>query len=453
MKYPTEICAGARIATLDPDGPGARAGLRVGDVIATADGSLLRDVIDWMWAADSDRVRLTLEPTGERAGREVTVHRALDESWGITFASVVFDGVRECDNACSFCFVAQLPLGMRPSLYVRDDDFRLSFLAGNFVTLTNLVDTDLARIAQQRLSPLYVSLHSVDPDVRRSLLCPVADDALRRFDQLVASGIEMHVQLVLVRGVNDGAVLERTLEWLALREGVLSVGVVPVGVTRYQAQDLGTFSRPQHALAVLDTIGPWRARMFEERGVRWVHAADEFHLLAAAPLPPAADYDGFPQFENGIGMVRAFVDELADEVAASKAPPGRARASAVLVTGELFAPVLRSCATSLDGLGADARILAVPNRLLGGNVGVAGLLAGGDIAAEIARDAEEAPAGSAPTSYLVPAAATNQDGLFIDDLRVEDVAHRSGADVRLVSSDAAGLAAALVSLTSHTTGG
>ncbi len=459
MTYPTEATAGARISAVEPHGAAARCGLRAGETIATADGQSVRDVIDWMWIADSDSVRLVLEPAAGRDAREVTLRRSLGEGWGLTFDGVVFDGVRQCDNACAFCFVAQLPPGMRPSLRVRDDDFRLSFLAGNFITLTNLSDADMDRIVEQRLSPLYVSLHAVDPDVRRALLCPTIDDeALARFDELAAAGIETHVQVVLVRGLNDGPVLERTLGWLARREGVLSVGLVPVGVTRYQRRRLSTFASAGDARAVLDQIAPWRTRMFDERGEHWVHAADEFHLLAGGELPAAADYDGFPQFENGIGMVRAFIDELAEEVAGgpeagqTSRPGGRA-VNVVLVSGEFFAPVLGRLTSSLDVFGVTVRVLCVANALLGGNVGVAGLLAGTDIASAIARDRAALPRGSAPATYLVPDLATNDEGLFMDDLRLQDVVEQAGADVRLVSSDAAGLAAALVSLTSHTTGG
>jgi NifB/MoaA-like Fe-S oxidoreductase len=239
---------------------------------------------------------------------------------------------------------------------------------------------------------------------------------------------------------------------------VLSVGLVPVGVTRYQRRRLSTFESAGDARAVLDQIAPWRTRMFDERGEHWVHAADELHLLAGGDMPSAADYDDFPQFENGIGMVRAFVDELAEEVAVGPGP-GRSSgrgghgADVVLVSGEFFAPVLGGLAPSLMGFGVTGRVLCVANTLLGGNVGVAGLLAGADIARAIARDRAALPSGGVPVTYLVPDVATNDEGLFIDDLRLRGVVEQAGADVRLVSSDAAGLAAALVSLTSHTTGG
>jgi putative radical SAM enzyme (TIGR03279 family) len=339
---------------------------------------------------------------------------------------------------------------LRPSLYVRDDDFRLSFLAGNFVTLTNLGDEDVARIVEQRLSPLYVSLHAVDADVRHRMMCPTAEDrALEFADTLLDANIALHVQIVLVPGVNDGPVLEHSLEWLAEREGVRSVGVVPVGVTRYQKRIAAGYDRTDTAAAVLGQLGPWRERMRSERGVSWAYAADEFYLAAGAELPPWEEYDGFPQFENGIGMVRAFVDEAQEQLdVLAPAPPalpvGASRVA--LVTGEFFAPVLARLTPAVARTGCITVVLPVANDLLGGNVGVAGLLCGSDIARAIVARRADADV------FLVPDVAVNDDGLLLDDLTVADVATQSGADVRLVSCDAAGLVSALIELSTAKSG-
>lgn len=450
MPYPTEAPLagpGGRVVAVQAHGPAERAGLRANDIVVAVDGQPVRDIIDWMWGTDGDSVTVTVRtPDGDE--RQTVLRRAWDEPWGIEFSGVVFDGIRECDNACAFCFVAQLPDGMRPSLHVRDDDFRLSFLAGNFVTLTNLTDTDVGRIIGQRLSPMHVSLHAVDEDVRRRLMCPGSDDrALEFLDRLERAGIELHVQIVLVPGINDGEVLERSLEWLALREGVQSVGIVPVGVTRYQHRISRTFDDPAAAAAVLEQIQPWRERMRAERGMLWVHAADELHLTAGTALPEWDDYDGFPQFENGIGMVRAFIDEAAEAVAGLAPHSDRCVHApfVTLVTGAFFAPVLRSLVPELTRAGCSLEVLAVANDLLGGDVGVAGLLGGGDIARAVAT--------CAPTGVvLVPDVAVNDDGLFLDDLTLPDVANAAGADVRLVSCDAAGLVSALQELSTAKSG-
>lgn len=449
MTYPAEVgpaTPGGLVEFVVTGSPAADAGIEIGDMVVAAEGEPVRDILDWLWHADAAVVRLSVL-SSEGEAREVEMRREMDEPWGLTFAGVVFDGVRECENACAFCFVSQLPEGLRPSLYVRDDDFRLSFLTGNFITLTNLSDDDVARILGQRLSPLHVSLHSVDEDVRRRLMCVTVEDlALQRIDELLAGGIDLHTQIVLVPGVNDGPVLQRTLAWAAERPGVLSVGIVPVGYTAHQTRITASYGRREDAHALLAAVLPWQARMRDERGVGWVYAADEFYLAAGAHIPAWDAYDDFPQYENGIGMTRAFVDELAELTDDAVLAP-EVRAKATLVTGELFAPVLAGLAPSLAAFGADARVLRVANALFGGNVSVAGLLSGADIAAAL-----EADEGGADGPYLVPDCAVNDHGAFLDDVTLDRLRDLTRKDVRLVSSDAAGLAAALSEIVSETSG-
>jgi putative radical SAM enzyme (TIGR03279 family) len=429
-----QASTGGVVAAVEPHGPAGRAGIRVGDVVRSVDGIPVRDVIDWQWATTEERFEVGLADV--LADRPVIVARAWNEPLGLEFASPVFDRVRECDNACAFCFVSQLPDGLRPSLYVRDDDFRLSFLAGTFITLTNVSDDDVARILEQRLSPLYVSLHTVDPEIRRSLVCVTSEDvALERFDQLVAGGIEIHVQIVLVPGVNDGEVLERTLAWLALRAQVASVGVVPLGFTAHQRRFASSYGDAAAAAGVLDALEPWRVRMAEERGERWVHAADELYLAAGRDVPSAEDYDGFPQYENGIGLVRAFADEWAE----ATADEPRLNAECTLVTGELFAPALERLLAPVRESASACAVLAVPNRFFGGNVSVTGLLAGVDIG-----DAVRAASTAGP--FLVPDVVFNEDGLTLDGVSAGELSALTGKDVRVVPYDAAGLADALSAL-------
>jgi putative radical SAM enzyme (TIGR03279 family) len=432
---PEATRAGGAVDAVAP-GAAARAGLRAGDVVTAVDGRPLTDVIDWWW--HTDEPEFVLSVLREGAEHALHVHRTPGEALGVTFTDVVFNGVRECENACAFCFVSGLPAGLRPSLYVRDDDYRLSFLSGNFVTLTNLDEADVARIVAQRLSPLHVSVHAADPEVRARLICPTSDDhALHTLDELLAGGIEAHVQIVLVPGVNDGDVLETTLAYLAERAGILSVGCVPMGFTAHQRRWTASYDSAG-ARAVLGGLECWQVRMRAERGVGWVYAADEFYLLADGPLPPITAYDDFPQFENGIGMATAFVDEFADAVAG--APLARFEDAIVLVTGELFAPVLSGVLDGHDLMDSESRpgvrVLPVANALFGGNVSVTGLLGGADIAAAVVGD-------GAACTYLVPDVVVNSDGLLIDDVPAAQLSARTGADVRVVGSDAGSLVAAL----------
>ena len=427
---------GGVIAALEPEGPGARAGLCVGDIIVSADGQLLRDVIDWQWAADGAQVELALLRS-EGPEHHVTMTRQSGETWGIAFTETVFDGVRTCRNRCAFCFMTQLPKGLRRALYLRDDDYRLSFLQGNFVTLTNLSDGDVTRIAEQRLSPLYVSLHAVDPETRAQLVCAHEDRALERFDELLGHDIDLHVQIVLVPGINDGPVLQESLTWLAEREGVLSVGIVPLGFTAHQQRFASSYGSDAEALEVIAAVAPWQEAMRARDSRTWVYLADEFYLNAHLDTPRAEDYDDSPQYENGIGMVRDFVDAIRAQREELKAllaglPPGL---SVTIGTGELFAPVLTRELAAIDPV-ERVTVLGVHNNFFGGNVGVAGLLTTSDLRRSLALS----PANGL---VLLPDCIANANGLLLDDVSVADLGTALGREVRLLSCDAGGLLSGL----------
>jgi putative radical SAM enzyme (TIGR03279 family) len=426
------------VASVDSGSPAEAAHLSPRDVVLAVDGHSLRDVLDWQWFTDGLSHELDLRDEHGDARRTLLTRDRFDIAWGVSFRDQLFDGVRTCRNRCAFCFMTQLPKGLRAPLYLRDDDYRLSFMQGNFVTLTNLEDADVDRIASQRLTPLYVSLHAVDPDVRERLVCARDDRALQRFDELLDADIELHVQIVLVPGVNDGAQLESTLTWLAEREGVLSVGIVPLGFTSHQDAFACSFNDPAAAAEVIRQVEPWHEAMRKRDGCGWVYLADEFYLNAEHALPPAEHYDGYPQYENGIGLVRSFLDEartLRPAIAAALQRIGRSRPPLTLVTGTLFGPTL-GIEVSADAVDSPVRVLPVTNRLFGGNVSVAGLIAGRDLAAAVTDD-------GAQGIYLVPDIILNSDGLTLDDLSFAEVATLCGAELRLVSSDAAGLLAGL----------
>jgi NifB/MoaA-like Fe-S oxidoreductase len=282
--------------------------------------------------------------------------------------------------------------------------------------------------------------------VRGRLVCATVEDrALERTDQLLAGGIVLHVQIVLVPGVNDGSVLERTLAWLAARPLIESVGVVPVGFTAHQRRHEEGFATSDAAGRVLDALEPWRERMLAERGRRWVHAADELYVAAGSDLPPSQDYDGFPQYENGIGLARAFRDAWIPGSAVAIAAPVAPAGPVTLLTGELFAPTLRELLATAPLPRTECRVLAVPNRFFGGNVSVAGLLTASDIASTVATDGGRG-------IYLVPDVVLNSDGVTLDDVSEGALAALCGADLRVVSSDAAEFLAASDGLSGEHTG-
>lgn len=434
---------GGVVADVESGGAAQRAGLSAGDVVLAADGEALRDVIDWRWLADGAVVVVSVR-AADGTVRDVELVREPGETWGFTFTEPVFDGIRTCRNRCTFCFVAQLPPGMRASLRVRDDDYRLSFLHGNFITLTNLSDDDIERIVEQHLSPLYVSIHSSDPAIRKALIGAAPKDrALEHFDRLADAGIETHVQIVLVPGVNDGEALDSTLEWLEARRGVVSVGIVPLGYTRYQERFASSFDA-KLAEQVIARVEPRREAHRSQTGRSWVHLADELYLKSGRETPPADTYDGFPQHENGIGIVRSFLDDISrrkDELSAAVAAlaPGT---SVRVVVGESAAPVLERALHEIaapSGSPDDVGVLAVRNIFFGGNVSVTGLLTAHDLVPAIASGPQE-------STYLVPDIVSNSDGLLLDDVRAADLASMTRRDVRLLSCDADGLLGVLRTL-------
>lgn len=433
---------GGVVASIEPGSPAHRARVQVGDVIVSADGNPLSDVIDWQWFADGPRVTLGVRSADSEGIREVTLERAWGDSWGIGFADVLFDGIRRCANDCVFCFMGMLPDNLRDPLYVKDDDFRLSFLQGNFVTLTNVSERDVGRIIEQGLEPLHVSVHAWDDQVREELIGRAAPRGKKNLIALLEAGSSVHAQIVLVPGVNDGTVLEETLDALLRYDGVLSIGIVPLGYTRFQDRFTASFSTPGSARAVIDQVERIAREAFHIDGAYRVHLGDEFYLAAEVPLPPEERYQGFPQYEDGIGMVRSFIDEMALRTgelgALAAAIPSGIWEGVRFITGEGFAPTLTR---ELASFGVPASsILSVENRFFGGNVNVTGLLTGEDIAAAIEGD---------PTisRVFVPGIVLNADGLLLDGRTPADLQGEGAESVTVVSFDVDGIIDAFSSLT------
>ena len=432
--------SGGRIAGVLPGSIGDEIGLEPGDLLMAINGLTLRDVIDYRYyGADEELVLEVVREVGPDAGRHVLeVERDYDEDLGLEFTEPVFDGMRHCDNGCPFCFVRQMPRGLRRSLYVRDDDYRYSFLQGSFVTLTNLTEEDWGRIGIQHLSPLYVSIHATDPAVRRAVLGnPTAPDIVAQLRRLGSMAITVHGQVVVWPGMNDGDTLERTIDDVAgLWPIVRTLAVVPVGLTRYHHCDVRLMT-PDEAREVLGRV----ARRREGLGARvegtWLYPSDELFLLAGREVPPASFYDSDAPRENGGGLVRERVD--GGRPARRRARPGsRGGRRATLACGEAIAPTLAELTADLGArTGVDLQVVAVPNRLFGETVTVSGLLAGADVVDALAgRDLGE--------RVFVPRAMFEAEGrLTLDEMTPQEMERRLGLPVSPVSRVSDVLAALL----------
>lgn len=424
-----DSCGPAHVARVEPGSPGWDSGVRPGDRIQRIDGEPMRDLIDYyILLADDEPHALEVERLGKTI--ELTLDTARAEP-GIDMESPVFDHMHTCDNSCIFCFVDQLPLGLKRSLYVKDDDYRLSFLQGNFVTLTNLREADLDRILAERLSPLYVSLHTTNPELRSTIFGnPDAALALDNLHALVEGGIDVHIQIVLMRGLNDGAELDRTLEDLgSTYEGVRSIGVVPVGLSDAGAAGpLGAHAFDSaSAVAVLDQLERWRSSL----GQVGPAASDEFFFMTGLEVPSSDYYGEYPQLENGIGLTRLFRDSFAES--AVRAP---------LTAGTLAGTALLSTpmgAWALTGLGIEktgAKIVTCENTLFGARVNVCGLLPGRDALRTLSEL-------EGVHTVLLPEVALDSDGDFIDGMSPAELSDACGLEVRVVPADGGSLHDAL----------
>lgn len=398
----------------------------------SVNGHRLRDIIDWQWHGAADSIELAYVDAGGDEGI-VRLERDPGEFWGFSFEGAVFDEVKTCRNACGFCFMRQLPQGMRPALSLRDDDFRLSFLQGTFVTCSNIDAHDEARIIEQHISPLHVSLHAVSPEVRHALIGCHAAYGLEVCERLLEAGIRMYMQIVLVPEVNDGEELRRTLAWAYRHPGILSIGIVPLGFTKHQSTFDHSYNDPEAARQVLSDLLPFQERGLEERGTAWVFPADEFYRNAYGydlldHLPADSFYGDYDLFEDGIGMIRSCVDSWeACKGAALRLASKLAAASltAHYVIGyaqrEFLYPLLAQ--SPLHGLLVP---LPVQNDFFGGNVDVTGLLTAKDILAALDGAAAQ---GAGIQLALLPKVIFNADGVTLDDMSLEDM--QNATDIRL----------------------
>jgi len=405
-----------------------RLGIAPGDRILSVDGHEIPDelALRFHLATAEGRVALRIQRKDGRARQFKIGCDDLDGEGGLG-ASVAEFPTRRCGNACMFCFVDQLPPGVRPELRVKDDDYRLSFLYGNYVTLTNATVKDLDRIVEERLSPLYVSVHATDPELRARILGRKRPDGLAgKLARLVGGGVRVHAQVVLMPGVNDGAALEKTVFDLH-GLGVESVAVVPVGVSDHVPPGRGLRPvTPAFSRALLRRVNGWRRRFASESGSAFVFPADEFFLLAGMPVPESGYYEDFAQIEDGVGMARAFLDGFAEGAARRRKPMAGLRGT--LVTGLLFFPVLdRVVREWNERTGAELLVRAAENRFLGKRITVAGLLSGGDIVQALKAPADGGPWGD---FVVVPGEALSfGDKSLLDDMTLRDLRQALGVPV------------------------
>ena len=404
------------------------AGIKAGEKLLSVCGTQVKDIIELSFYTSDYEVELEIENVaGEK--RLVNIAKHPDEDLGIEFESAVFDKVSTCYNNCIFCFVDQMIPGMRPGLYVRDDDFRLSFLYGNFITLTNMKDEDFNRIITTHMSPLYVSVHATDPQVRCQMMNNrFAGELMDKLHRLLDAGIQVHTQIVCCPGYNDGEVLAKTFADLyALHPGVLTMAIVPVGLTknREHLHPLRTFTK-EEAAAIVDMVTPWQERCRKETGKSFVYLGDEFYLLAEKELPPAAWYDGFPQLENGIGLTSSFLIEWEETLKVLS--QAQASAPAVIPVGESAYKVLKPVMDAFNAkYNAAHQLVAVKNEFFGGKVNVTGLLVGGDILNAVPEDAR----------VILPAVVLNKDNLFLDDMSFDEfkAKHQGTVEVAVGAKD------------------
>jgi putative radical SAM enzyme (TIGR03279 family) len=431
---------GLKIAGVEPGGIASEVGMGEGDEIISVNSSSVPDYLAYRYLIASEEVTLLIK---KKSGgiAEIEIEKDEDDDLGIIAPPM---RVRACNNRCVFCFVEQMPRGLRRSLYLKDEDYRHSFLYGNYVTLTTMKDEDYARIFRERLSPLYVSVHATDDNLRRFLLgnCE-APSILEGIKKLTDGGIVLHTQAVVAPGINDGAALIKTTEDLAaFYPKVQSLAVVPVGLTKHREKlyPLRTFTKNE-AGRLLEGLEHLRKKYRRKFGVSFVYPSDEFYLKGQWPFPPVREYDGYPQIDNGVGLVRDFMDEFKRAMKTStfslrKGATAKRNGAEklILVTGKSFEPILKNIAKEIEGKveNLKLRVLPVKNNLFGEKVTVTGLLSGNDIIAALK--------GKKADAAIIPS-ITMRDGadVFLDDLTPEDVERVTGLKIIIIEPTARGL--------------
>ena len=435
--------APAVVVAVEPDSIGEELGFEPGDQLLSINGVRPRDLIDYRYLCVDEELHLEIrDAAGEL--HEVDLEKDADDGLGLEFSEALFDGLRQCNNACPFCFIDQQPPGRRSSLYLKDDDYRLSFLYGSYLTLTNLTDADWQRIEQQRLSPLFVSVHATEPELRSRLLKnPRAGQLMDQLRWFAERELQIHAQVVVCPGINDGEALERTLRDLAGFAGgewpaVLSAAVVPVGLTRFRPADDGLAPvSPADASAVIARVEPLQQHFQSRFGSRFAWLSDEWYLMAGLPLPPRANYEDLPQQENGVGSIRGFLEDL-DEASTSLPTRIEAPLHSSWVVGRLVDEALASVTDRLNAVeGVTLSLHGLPSPYWGQDQVVTGLLTGQDLLQGLeGRDLGD--------QVLLPSVMLRQgEPVFLDDMTLAELECRLPVPIRIVHGAADIVAAVL----------
>ena len=410
--------------------------IQVNDRLLAINGTEIQDVFDYQYLIQDSFLEVLIEkPDGEQWVLEID--KEPEEDLGIQFEEGLMDAYKSCRNKCIFCFIDQMPKGMRDTLYFKDDDSRLSFLQGNYVTLTNMSEEDVERICKYHLSPINISFQTMNPKLRCQMLNNrFAGDALRHVERFMEAGIEMNGQIVLCKGINDGDELRFSIEkLLAYRPNLMSVSVVPVGISKYREGlfPLEPFTK-EDAEATIDLIEEYQKICFEEFGLHFVHASDEWYILAERELPEEERYDGYLQLENGVGMLRLLLTEFEEELQKRGADNNGRKLSVKrkvsIATGKLAFPYIRRMANQLEETyeGLDIRVYEIMNHFFGESITVSGLITATDLMQQL-RDKE-----LGETLYLPENMLRSGEDVFLDDYHVADVEKALQVPIDIVKS-------------------
>ncbi|WP_196594684.1 DUF512 domain-containing protein [Pectinatus sottacetonis] len=423
-----------KIIKVNKNSLGEELGIKSGDLLLAVNGQKLIDIIDLSFALADEEIELLIEHTDGNQ-EIIAFDKDYDEELGVEFESAVFNGIRRCGNKCCFCFVDQVAPNMRSSLSVKDDDYRMSFLYGNFVTMTNMGIKDFERIQKLHLSPLYLSIHTTNPKLRISMMkSKRAGEILNQLDKLDAMDIKYHTQVVLCPGINDGSELDRTITDIDKHsDNALSIAIVPVGLTKYRdgCYPLQTFTKDT-ALTVIKQVEKWQNYFREKKGCTFVYLSDEFYLTADYPLPQSINYDGFPQLDNGIGLSRNFIDEW--EKATQNYSPVKKyykdQLHLTIVCGKSAEKVLSPLLNSFKIDNLYINTLAIINNFFGPAVTVTGLLTGQDILTALQKQENSCDGVILPSSAL-----RTGENIFLDDYSLEELQKKYPHEIK-VAADA-----------------